>query len=98
VAAIVSQALNEPGKDRFGNKHRSKTAFGQAVEKMIREEAESIFAAWLEEHREQIREALTRELTKSKGRRIKEVAEHIAAGMTKVHVSSVNLKLDDFDD
>jgi hypothetical protein len=82
ASAVIRAALEEKVKDGYGyNRNDGPTVFQKAISEMINAEAKSIFTEWLEKNRQAIRDALTKELTRSQAARVKEIAEKIADGM-----------------
>lgn len=98
VAQIVKRALETPGKDRYGGVSRDETMFQQACKEMILSEAKECFAEWLRQHRDSIRKALELEMTRTKGKRIKDLAKRMADGVCTGYISSVNVHIEDDDE
>lgn len=82
VASIVRQSLNEKSRG-YGNG----TKFGEAVNSLIRKEAEKIFAEWVEENRGLIRKAFEHDLLKNKQRHLKTLAAAMVDGIKHFSIS-----------
>lgn len=87
AAKIVTQAMSEKARDSYGYANRDQTVFQKAVADMINEEAKRIFGEWLEQHRTMIRDAMVKELTRSKAALVKKIAEQMANGLTRYHAT-----------
>lgn len=87
AATVIRHALTAEAKDQYGYRDPKRTVFQAALDEMIREEAKRVFADWLTEHRALIREAILKELTATKAKRLKKLAEQIVDGLADFRTS-----------
>jgi hypothetical protein len=74
VAAVVKEAMS--GKSR--NSYSTKSIFAEAVENLIRTEAQAAVQEWVDEKRPQIRKALSEAITRKEG-----LVDQLVDGMVK---------------
>lgn len=91
VRIIINKAVTEENHSSYGRQ----TKMEAAIADCIREEVKAIFAEWIKQHREEIRTALLAELTRSKARTLKAIAEKLAEGLATVYVKNISLDVTD---
>ena len=88
IKTIVEHAVSEKE-----NSYDRTTKFGNAIAKMIREEAAAAFKEWLDENREQVRTALKKALERQGRRAITALVDNITAGLATIS-PKVKLEID----
>jgi hypothetical protein len=69
------------------NSYDRETVFHKMVSKMIREEACDVFKAWVDENRPLIKEAMLRHLNNNRQRRLRQLVEAMAKGMSNFRLN-----------
>lgn len=87
---FVVNALNEKH-----NNYDRETAFGKAVNKMIRKAAEDAVKEWIDENRELLKERITARLQKSPKKFVDAVTDQIIEGLGKSFNVYADLKVVD---
>ncbi len=89
VETVVRKALEEKDRNTYGNE----TLFQTTVAAAIRDEAKKIMLDWIAQHREQIRDALVKELNRTRGKRITDLATKLADGLATAGIASIHLDI-----
>jgi hypothetical protein len=98
---VVIAAMDEPATDRYGSetykwvdgKRFRVTRFETRVNEMLQKEAEAVFQAWIDTHREALNKALMGYLTKNKNKVLKSLCESMVNGLTSFRVhATLSLK------
>ncbi len=82
VRAVIESALNQK-RDSYSKE----TLFEAAVVKMIQEEAQEVFKAWLSENKEKIGAEFKRQLGIQKGKVISGLVESFVKQLTNIYAS-----------